>query len=145
MFTATALLLVVGTAALAGWAGLSMSLGAFMAGVLLSDSEYRHELQADIEPFEGLLLGFFFISVGMSTNLDLALRSPSTVAVAVVMLVVTKVAVAFLLGLVKRGTVRSSLHFSLALPQGSEFSFVLFGVAVAEGALAQPRPNWQLL
>ena len=69
VFTATALLLVVGTAALAHWAGLSMSLGAFMAGVLVSDSEYRHELQADIEPFEGLLLGFFFISVGMSANL----------------------------------------------------------------------------
>ncbi len=141
VFTATALLLVVGTAALADWAGLSMSLGAFMAGVLLSDSEYRHELQADIEPFEGLLLGFFFISVGMSANLGLALRSPATVAVSVVVLVVTKIAVAFLLGLVKRGNVRNSLRFSLALPEGSEFGFVLFGVAVAEGVLAQPQAD----
>ena len=74
VFTAVALFIVVGTAFLATTAGLSPSLGAFMAGVLLSDSEYRHELQADIEPFEGLLLGFFFISVGMSADLDLAGR-----------------------------------------------------------------------
>ena len=141
VFTATALLLVVGTAALASWAGLSTSLGAFMAGVLLSDSEYRHELQADIEPFEGLLLGFFFISVGMSANLGLALQQPAIVAGAVAVLIVTKVAVAFLLGLLKRGTVRSSLRFSLALPEGSEFSFVLFGVAVSSGALAQDRAD----
>jgi CPA2 family monovalent cation:H+ antiporter-2/glutathione-regulated potassium-efflux system protein KefB len=77
VFTATALLLVVGTAALADWAGLSASLGAFMAGVLVSDSEYRHELQADIEPFEGLLLGFFFMSVGMSADLSLSLHHES--------------------------------------------------------------------
>jgi CPA2 family monovalent cation:H+ antiporter-2/glutathione-regulated potassium-efflux system protein KefB len=141
VFTATALLLVVGTAALADWAGLSMSLGAFMAGVLLSDSEYRHELQADIEPFEGLLLGFFFISVGMSANLALAVSEPATVAVCVAVVVVVKVAVAFLLGLLKRGTVKSSLRFSLALPEGSEFSFVLFGVAVASGALAQGQSD----
>ncbi len=141
VFTATALLLVVGTAALANWSGLSASLGAFMAGVLLSNSEYRHELQADIEPFEGLLLGFFFISVGMSANLDLALREPATVAVCVAVLLVAKVAVAFLVGLLKRGTVKSSLRFSLALPEGSEFSFVLFGVAVSSGALARDQAD----
>ena len=72
VFTTVALLIVAGTALLATVAGLSPSLGAFMAGVLLSESEYRHELQADIEPFEGLLLGFFFISVGMSADLPLA-------------------------------------------------------------------------
>ena len=76
MFTTLALLTVVGAAALASAAGLSMSLGAFLAGVLLSGSEYRHELQADIEPFEGLLLGFFFISVGMSARLDLLVHDP---------------------------------------------------------------------
>src|SRR6478736_6458939 len=70
VFTTVALLIVAGAASLATVAGLSPSLGAFMAGVLLSESEYRHELQADIEPFEGLLLGFFFISVGMSADLD---------------------------------------------------------------------------
>ncbi len=136
VFTATALLIVVGTAALANWAGLSMSLGAFMAGVLVSDSEYSHELQADIEPFEGLLLGFFFISVGMSADLGLFAQHPGLVAGGVVVLVVVKVAIAFVLGLVKRRNVRSALRFSLALPGGSEFSFVLFGAAVASGALA---------
>ncbi|HEX5327539.1 MAG TPA: monovalent cation:proton antiporter-2 (CPA2) family protein [Acetobacteraceae bacterium] len=135
VFTGTALMLVVGTAALANWAGLSMSLGAFMAGVLLSDSEYRHELQADIEPFEGLLLGFFFISVGMSANLALTIEHPVAVVASVVVLIVAKVAICFVLGLIKRGTPRSALRFSLALPQGSEFSFVLFGAAVASGAL----------
>ena len=76
VFTTVALLIVAGTALLATVAGLSPSLGAFMAGVLLSESEYRHELQADIEPFEGLLLGFFFISVGMSADLQLARAHP---------------------------------------------------------------------
>ena len=137
VFTATALLLVAGTAALAHWAGLSMSLGAFMAGVLVSDSEYRHELQADIEPFEGLLLGFFFISVGMSANLPLVVHRPATVVIGLVVLVVVKVALAFALGFIKRRNVRSALRFSLALPEGSEFSFVLFGAAVASGVLAQ--------
>lgn len=141
VFTATALLLVVGTAALAHWAGLSMSLGAFMAGVLLSDSEYRHELQADIEPFEGLLLGFFFISVGMSADLGLLTVHPGLVAGGVVVLVVVKTAIAFVLGLVKRGTLRSALRFSLALPGGSEFSFVLFAAAVTAGGLARDVAN----
>lgn len=137
VFTATALFLVVGTAALADWAGLSMSLGAFMAGVLLSESEYRHELQADIEPFEGLLLGFFFISVGMAANLGLALEHPAAVAVSLVVLVAAKVAIAFALELVRRRSVKSAIRFSLALPEGSEFSFVLFGAAVASGVLAR--------
>ena len=98
VFTALALLVVVGTASLAHAAGLSMSLGAFLGGVLLSDSEYRHELQADIEPFEGLLLGFFFISVGMSANLPLALHEPWFFAAAVPGLMLAKIAVAFPLG-----------------------------------------------
>ncbi|HSK39056.1 MAG TPA: monovalent cation:proton antiporter-2 (CPA2) family protein, partial [Arenibaculum sp.] len=79
IFTATALLVVVGTAALVGAVGLSMSLGAFMAGVLLSNSEFRHQLQADIEPFEGLLLGLFFVSVGMGTDLGVLMADPLTV------------------------------------------------------------------
>ena len=141
VFTATALLLVVGTAALADWAGLSMSLGAFMAGVVLSDSEYRHEIQADIEPFKGLLLGFFFISVGMSANLGLAALHPGLVAGLVAVMVAVKVAVAFVVGLVKRGSAKSALRFSLALPEGSEFSFVLFAAAIASGALDQERAD----
>ena len=141
VFTATALLLVTGTAALADWAGLSMSLGAFMAGVILSDSEYRHEIQADIEPFEGLLLGFFFISVGMSANLRLALAHPGEIVAAAVVLVLAKACVAFAVEMVKRRSVPVAIRFALALPQGSEFSFVLFATAVAGGALAQANAD----
>jgi CPA2 family monovalent cation:H+ antiporter-2/glutathione-regulated potassium-efflux system protein KefB len=141
VFTATSLLLVVGTAALANWAGLSVSLGAFMAGVLLSDSEYRHEVQADIEPFEGLLLGFFFISVGMEANLHLALQAPGKVAAIVAVMMAVKILLGFALGYYKRGTVQSALRFALALPEGSEFSFVLFGVAVSENTLAQGQAD----
>jgi voltage-gated potassium channel Kch len=141
VFTATSLLLVVGTAALASWAGLSVSLGAFMAGVLLSDSEYRHEVQADIEPFEGLLLGFFFISVGMQANLHLALQAPGKVAAVVAVMMAVKILLSFALGYYKRGTTASALRFALALPEGSEFSFVLFGVAVSEKTLAQGQAD----
>jgi CPA2 family monovalent cation:H+ antiporter-2/glutathione-regulated potassium-efflux system protein KefB len=135
VFTATALLLVVGTASLADWAGLSPSLGAFMAGVLVSDSEYRHELQADIEPFEGLLLGFFFISVGMSANLPLALQKPLEILALVAALIGIKFLVAFAVSYIRRRLLGAALRFALALPEGSEFSFVLFGTAVAAGAL----------
>ena len=137
VFTATALLLVVGTAALAGWAGLSMSLGAFMAGVMLSDSDYRHELQADIAPFQGLLLGFFFISVGMSADLGLALHAPVRIAAAVAVLLAAKAAIAFGLGWWRRRTLAHALRFSLALSEGSEFSFVLFGAAMSAGVLGR--------
>jgi CPA2 family monovalent cation:H+ antiporter-2/glutathione-regulated potassium-efflux system protein KefB len=145
VFTATALLLVLGTAGLAAWAGLSMSLGAFMAGVLLSDSEYRHELQADIEPFKGLLLGFFFISVGMSANLWLAAHHPVAIAVAVVALFAAKITVAFAVGMVKRRAARVALRFALALPEGSEFAFVLFAAAVSAGVLSQDQADLAIL
>jgi len=135
MFTILALLIVAGTAALADSAGLSMSLGAFMAGVLLSESEYRHELQADIEPFEGLLLGFFFISVGMSANLSLVLREPLLIFLAVAVLLAVKIVVAAVLARLAGHAPPDVARFALALPQGSEFSFVLFAAAMAVGAL----------
>jgi monovalent cation:proton antiporter-2 (CPA2) family protein len=141
VFTATSLLLVVGTAALAHWAGLSVSLGAFMAGVVLSDSEYRHEVQADIEPFEGLLLGFFFISVGMQANLGLALQAPGKVFAIVAVMMSVKILFGFVLGYLKRRSAQSALRFALALPEGSEFSFVLFGVAITHNALAQDQAD----
>jgi monovalent cation:proton antiporter-2 (CPA2) family protein len=145
VFTAISLLVVAGAAALASWGGLSMSLGAFTAGVLLSESEYRHELQADIEPFQGLLLGFFFTSVGMGVNLGLAFEHLALVALAVVALVFVKAAVTFLLGLYKRGNAQSALRFALALSQGSEFGFVLFGSAVAAGAMAPQQAEFATL
>jgi monovalent cation:proton antiporter-2 (CPA2) family protein len=136
VFTAVSLLVVVGAAALATLGGLSPSLGAFMAGVLLSESEYRHELEADIEPFEGLLLGFFFISVGMSADRSLALARPGVLVGGTAVLLAVKVVVGFGLGRSGRQDNVNALRFALALPQASEFSFVLFGAAVAVGALA---------
>ncbi len=141
VFTAMALLTVVGTAALAHAAGLSSSLGAFLAGVLLSDSEYRHELQADIEPFEGLLLGFFFMSVGMSANLGLALSNPAAIAAGLGCLLLGKFAVGVILGRIAKQDMAGALRFGLSLSQGSEFSFVIFAAAVATGALARDQAD----
>ena len=135
LFTTASLLIVSGTAFIANLAGLSMSLGAFMAGVLLSESEYRHELQADIAPFEGLLLGFFFISVGMSADLELAAAQPAMLLGATASLLLAKSAVCLGLALMSRQSLTNAIRFSLALPQASEFSFVLFAAAVAVGAL----------
>ena len=135
MFTMVALLIVTGTALLASAGGLSPSLGAFMAGVLLSGSEYRHELEADIAPFEGLLLGFFFISVGMSADLTLARTAPLLLVTGTLVLLFAKSAVLYVLARVARQDGVNALRFALALPQASEFSFVLFGAAVAAGAL----------
>jgi len=137
VFTALALFVVAGTGALANAAGLSTSLGAFLGGVLLSDSEYRHEVQADVEPFEGLLLGFFFLSVGMSADLRLAGQDPWFFAAVVPGLMFVKAAVAFALGRIGGQSTPSSIRFALALPQGSEFSFVLFAAAVTAGALTR--------
>ncbi len=137
VFTATALLVVTGTALIASQAGLSMSLGAFIAGMLLSNSEYRHELQADIEPFEGLLLGFFFISVGMSADLRLAAAHPGGLAAATAALLAIKAVIGGVLGRIGGQDRPNALRFALALPQASEFSFVLFAAAVAAGALGE--------
>ena len=104
--------------------------------MLLSESEYRHELQADIEPFEGLLLGFFFISVGMSADLSLAHAQPLLLAEATAMLLLVKATIAFALARLAGENRPNALRFSLALPQASEFSFVLFAAAVAAGALS---------
>ncbi len=133
LFTTASLLIVAGTAYIASLAGLSMSLGAFMAGVLLSQSEYRHELEADIAPFEGLLLGFFFISVGMEADLGLALTRPILLTTATLGLLLAKTLICFVLARFTRQSVADAIRFSLALPQASEFSFVLFGAAVAAG------------
>jgi monovalent cation:proton antiporter-2 (CPA2) family protein len=136
-FVALALFVVAGAAILASAAGLSPSLGAFLAGVLLSSSEYRHEVQADVEPFEGLLLGFFFLSVGMAANLGLAGREPLFFAAVVPGMMLAKAIMAFLIGRVSGQSNRTALRFAVALPQGSEFSFVLFSAAIGVGALTR--------
>jgi monovalent cation:proton antiporter-2 (CPA2) family protein len=135
IFTAAALLTVTGTALAMSTVHLSMSLGAFLAGVLLADSEYRHELQADIEPFKGLLLGLFFIAVGMSANLGLLVEEPLRVLAVLAGLLLVKGAVLFAVGRIGGLPRPSAGLLALALPQGGEFAFVLFGVAATAGIL----------
>ena len=135
IFTMLALLVVVGAAGLTGLAGLPMSLGAFAAGMILSESEYRHELQADIEPFEGLLLGFFFLTIGMTADLGLFVATPVSILVAVIALMIVKIVVVFALQRLRGRNAVIALRAALALPQGSEFGFVLFGAALAAGVL----------
>lgn len=135
MFTAFALLLVVGIAALMEAVGLSMALGTFLAGVLLADSEYRHALEADIEPFKGLLLGLFFMAVGMSIDFGVMATAPWQVIGLVSALVAIKVAVMWLLAR-RFGIARGQrLLFALLLSQGGEFAFVVFSVASGAGLL----------
>ncbi|QSQ22200.1 cation:proton antiporter [Pyxidicoccus parkwayensis] len=131
LFTATALLVVVGTASLVSAVGLSMALGAFLAGVLLAESEYRHELEADIEPFKGLLLGLFFIAVGMSVSLGLIVEKPLLVAGLVLALVVLKGAVLYGLGRFSLKQDEPALSLGVVISQGGEFAFVLFALAVS--------------
>ena len=135
VFTAAALLTVIATALLANAAGLSGSLGAFLAGVLLADSEFRHELEADLEPFKGLLLGLFFISVGMRANLDLlALELPTLLLVTAGFLGV-KIAVVRVLGGLAGQKRDSAWRLAFALPAGGEFAFVLFILAARQQLL----------
>ena len=131
VFTAAALLVVIGTALLMQLVGLSMSLGAFIAGVLLADSEYRHELEANIEPFKGLLLGLFFIAVGMSANLGLVASQPFAILAAVTIMMAVKSAVVFTLGRFAGYSNECTRNLAVALCQGGEFAFVIFGVAAA--------------
>jgi monovalent cation:proton antiporter-2 (CPA2) family protein len=128
-FTAAGLLIVLGTALLVSQVGLSLSLGSFLAGVLLADSEFRHELEADIEPFKGLLLGLFFISVGMSANLGLVREKPFLIIGLTVCLVVFKILVLWAIGRISGLSENASRGLAISLPSGGEFAFVLFGVA----------------
>ncbi len=135
VFTAAALLLVIGTGLLLESAGLSMALGAFLAGVLFADSEYRHALEADIEPFKGLLLGLFFIAVGMSLDLGLVLEHPGMTMGLALALLLGKFAVIAALGLATGKRLNASLKLGAVIAQGGEFAFVIFSVAMGAGVL----------
>ncbi len=134
-FTAAALLLVIGIALLMTRVGLSPALGTFLAGVVLATSEYRHELEGDIEPFKGLLLGVFFIAVGSSIDFGLVAERPGTIAAYVTGLIAVKLAILFVLGRVFRLGLDQNLLFSFGLAQGGEFAFVLFSFATQSGVL----------
>ena len=135
VFTAAALLTVIATAALANRIGLSASLGAFIAGVLLADSEFRHELEADLEPFKGLLLGLFFISVGMAANLGLFRSEPLTLLGLTAGFLAVKVITIAALGRAAGQQPESAWRLGFALPTGGEFAFVLFTLAARESIL----------
>ena len=142
-FTAAALLVVVGTALLFESAGLSMALGAFIAGVLLADSEYRHELEADIEPFKGLLLGLFFIAVGMTANLDVLVERPLVIAGLTLGYLVLKSLAVWIGARLTRHDPPTAWRMAVSLAGGGEFAFVLFSLAAGDGLL--PRATVDLL
>jgi glutathione-regulated potassium-efflux system ancillary protein KefC len=141
IFTAAALLLVVATAALMHAVGLSMALGAFLAGVLLAESEYRRELETDLEPFKGLLLGLFFIAVGMSIDFAVVLAQPGLIAAIVLGFLLIK---AIVLVLIARGMpipLAERPVFVILLAQGGEFGFVVFQAAQQAGVIDGPTSS----
>ncbi|MHC9036143.1 monovalent cation:proton antiporter-2 (CPA2) family protein, partial [Cobetia marina] len=137
IFTAAALFVVISTALLMEWVGLSMALGAFLAGVLLADTVYRHELEANIDPFKGLLLGLFFMAVGMSVDVSLVMERPLTVLGLTLALMVGKVLVITLVGRVARLKLAEALPLAAVLAQGGEFDFVLLTAGMAAGIFDQ--------
>src|ERR1700733_13240266 len=134
-FTAAGLLVVIGTALLVSQVGLSLPLGAFLAGVLLADSEFRHELEADIEPFKGLLLGLFFITVGMSANVAMVREKPLTLLGLTLAFMLVKVAVLRGIGRLNGLPNATGRGLAFSLPSGGEFAFVLFGLAASLGVM----------
>ena len=135
VFTATTLLTVVGVALLMELAGLSMALGAFLAGVLLADSEYRHELEADIEPFKGLLLGLFFMAVGMTVDIGLVIETPLTVLGLALGLMLVKMVCLAAIARVDTPNWRTVRGTAVALSQGGEFAFVILALGVSSSLM----------
>lgn len=143
--TAAALLVVIGAALLIESAHISMGLGAFLAGMLLADSEYRHELEADIAPFKGLLLGLFFIAVGMTANLGLlAERWPDVLGV-MLGLILVKAVILFALSRIFGLSMARAGTLSMVLPQGGEFAFVLFVAALTYGVITRTDAEFLIL
>ncbi|WLS04461.1 monovalent cation:proton antiporter-2 (CPA2) family protein [Shinella oryzae] len=130
---AAALFVVLAAAMLLQMAGLSMAMGAFLAGVLLADSSYRHELQADVEPFRGILLGLFFMAVGLSLHLDVIFASWLTILIATPAVMLVKGLVIYCLCRFTGSVHNDAVRIALVLPQGGEFGFVLFTAAAAAG------------
>ena len=131
VMTAAALLVVLGAALLMDLGGLSMAMGAFLAGVLLSESTFRHQLEADIEPFRGLLLGLFFLGVGMSLDLAVVARNAGLIAAGVLALMTVKALCVYGVARLARSTHADALDRAVLMAQGGEFAFVLFAAALA--------------
>lgn len=136
LFTATALLIVVSITVLMVGVGLSPALGTFLAGVILANSEYKHELESDIEPFKGLLLGLFFIAVGASIDFGMIAREPFMVFGIVAVLMVIKTIILLVLGMIFKLKTDQNFIFAFGLSQVGEFAFVLLSFSLQEGVLA---------
>ena len=134
---AAALFVVLAAATLLQMAGLSMAMGAFLAGVLLADSSYRHELQADVEPFRGILLALFFMAVGLSLHLDVLAAHWLLILIATPVMMVVKALVIYGVCRLSGSTHADAVRIALVLPQGGEFGFVLFTAAATAGVFAQ--------
>lgn len=145
IFTAFALLLVIGIALSMQIIGLSAALGTFLAGVVLADSEYRHELETDIEPFKGLLLGLFFISVGASIDFNLFLEKTYLILGLVLALILIKLVILFILGAGFKMSRSQNFLFAFSLAQGGEFAFVLFSFATQNGVVPIPIADTLIL
>ncbi|MEL6870280.1 MAG: monovalent cation:proton antiporter-2 (CPA2) family protein [Pseudomonadota bacterium] len=145
LLTAVALLVVIGSATLMYNVGLSMGLGAFIAGMLLADSEYRHQLETDIEPFKGLLLGLFFIAVGMSVNLNLIAERAGAIAASVIVLMTVKTLVLMMLGGRFDLRMDERVRLGLILSQGGEFGFVLFTAAVGSAVMERSLADFLIV
>lgn len=141
LLTATALFIILSVSLLMNYIGLSMALGAFLTGVLLADSEYRHELQASIEPFKGLLLGLFFMSVGMLINVKLIVAKPLLIIGLAGLLMLIKFVVLTIIARLMGNKNESSIRLGVTLAQGGEFAFVLFSVATAQHLLTREQQN----
>ena len=141
LLTAVALFIVMGVSILMSQIGLSMALGAFLTGVLLADSEYRHELEASIEPFKGLLLGLFFMSVGMLTDVKLILAHPVLIISAAVALMLIKFGVITVIARLLGNRLPTSIRLGVTLAQGGEFAFVLFSTAANQNVLRPEHAN----
>lgn len=137
IFTAFSLLLVIGISLLMQSVGLSMGLGAFLAGVLLAESEYRHELEINLEPFKGLLMGLFFTAVGMSINFAVLIEQPLLIAVGVLGLLTLKMLILGVLGRIFGINLAENRLFTIVLSQGGEFAFVIFAAAATVNAIPQ--------
>lgn len=141
LLTATALFIILSVSLLMNYIGLSMALGAFLTGVLLADSEYRHELEASIEPFKGLLLGLFFMSVGMLINVKLIVAKPLLIIGLAGLLMLIKFVVLTIIARLMGNKNESSIRLGVTLAQGGEFAFVLFSVATAQHLLTREQQN----
>ena len=136
VMTAAALLVVLGAALLMEWGGLSMAMGAFLAGVLLSESSFRHQLEADIEPFRGLLLGLFFLGVGMALDLNVVAQNWKLIVSGVLALMAAKAAVIYGVARLAKSSHTDALERAVLMAQGGEFAFVLFSAAASQGVIS---------